>query len=204
MTYSLLLDHDGGIRSDVTVARLARDLFQVGANGNLDLDWFTRHLPADGTVQVRDITPGTCCIGLWGPRARDLLQPLTDADFSGDGLKYFRGRARLHRHRPGHRAAPVLRRRARLGALHHRRPRARSCGTLLWEAGQAHGVIAAGRGAFNSLRLEKGYRSFGTDMTYEHDPYEAGLGFAVKLDKGDFIGREAVARAPQGHQHRSG
>ena len=63
---------------------------------------------------------------------------------------------------------------------------------MLWEAGQAHGVIAAGRGAFNSLRLEKGYRSFGTDMTYEHDPYEAGLGFAVKLDKGDFIGRDAL------------
>lgn len=90
VTYTLLLDHDGGIRSDITVARLAPDLFQVGANGNLDLDWFTRHLPADGTVQVRDITPGTCCIGLWGPLARDVLQPLTDEDFSAAGLKYFR------------------------------------------------------------------------------------------------------------------
>lgn len=92
VTYTLLLDHDGGIRSDVTVARLARDLFQVGANGNLDLDWFTRHLPADGTVQVRDITPGTCCVGLWGPLARKVLQPLTDEDFSNDGLKYFRAK----------------------------------------------------------------------------------------------------------------
>jgi glycine cleavage system aminomethyltransferase T len=62
----------------------------------------------------------------------------------------------------------------------------------LWEAGQEHGVIAAGRSAFNSLRLEKGYRSWGTDMTTEHDPYEAGLGFAVRLDKGDFIGRAAI------------
>ena len=74
VTYCLLLDDDGGIRSDITVARLGRDLFQVGANGNLDLDWFTRHLPADGTVQVRDITAGTCCIGLWGPRARDVAR----------------------------------------------------------------------------------------------------------------------------------
>src|SRR5439155_7173857 len=65
---------------------------------------------------------------------------------------------------------------------------------ILWQAGQQHGIIAAGRGAFNSLRLEKGYRSFGADMTYEHDPYEAGLGFAVKLDKGDFVGREALLR----------
>ena len=59
-------------------------------------------------------------------------------------------------------------------------------------AGAEHGIIAAGRGAFNSLRLEKGYRSFGADMTFEHDPYEAGLGFAVKLDKGDFVGRAAL------------
>jgi glycine cleavage system aminomethyltransferase T len=65
---------------------------------------------------------------------------------------------------------------------------------LLWQAGQQHGVIAAGRGAFNSLRLEKGYRSFGTDMTFEHDPYEAGLGFAVKLDKGDFVGKDALLK----------
>ena len=123
VTYCLLLDVDGGIRSDVTVARLGRDRFQVGANGNLDLDWLTPP-PARRTasVQVRDITAGTCCIGLWGPRARELLQPLTDTDFSDDGLKYFRATAGLHRHRPGHRDAPVLRRRARLGALHHRRP----------------------------------------------------------------------------------
>ena len=63
---------------------------------------------------------------------------------------------------------------------------------LLWEAGQPHGVIAAGRVAFNSLRLEKGYRSWGTDMTTEHNPYEAGLGFAVSCQGVDFIGRDAL------------
>jgi glycine cleavage system aminomethyltransferase T len=62
----------------------------------------------------------------------------------------------------------------------------------LWEAGQAHGVIAAGRSAFSSLRLEKGYRSWGTDMTTGHDPFEAGLGFAVRMDKGEFVGRAAL------------
>jgi glycine cleavage system aminomethyltransferase T len=62
----------------------------------------------------------------------------------------------------------------------------------LWEAGQAHGVIAAGRDAFASMRLEKGYRSWGTDLTAEHDPYEAGLGFAVRMDKGYFVGRDAI------------
>jgi glycine cleavage system aminomethyltransferase T len=62
----------------------------------------------------------------------------------------------------------------------------------LWAAGREHGLIAAGRGAFGSLRLEKGYRFSGVDMTTEHDPYEAGLGFAVRMDKGDFVGRDAL------------
>jgi len=193
VTYCLMLDIDGGIRSDITVARLARDRFQIGANGALDLDWMTRHLPADGRVQVRDVTPGTCCIGLWGPRARDVLQPLTDSDFSHAGLKYFRAkRAYL-----GTVDVTALRLSyvGELGwELYTTADQGGALWDLLWRAGQQHGIIAAGRGAFNSLRLEKGYRSFGADMTHEHDPYEAGLGFAVKLDKGDFVGREALLK----------
>jgi glycine cleavage system aminomethyltransferase T/glycine/D-amino acid oxidase-like deaminating enzyme len=193
VTYTLLLDHDGGIRSDITVARLARDRFQVGANGNLDLDWFTRHLPADGTVQVRDITAGTCCIGLWGPLAREVLQPLTDSDFSGDGLKYFRAK---HAYIG---SVPVTAMRlsyvGELGwELYTTADQGLKLWDTLWAAAEPRGGIIAGRGAFNSLRLEKGYRSFGTDMTYEHDPYEAGVGFAVKLDKGDFLGKAALER----------
>jgi dimethylglycine oxidase len=193
VTYTLLLDHDGGIRSDVTVARLAPDRFQVGANGNLDLDWFTRHLPADGTVQVRDITPGTCCIGLWGPLARDVLQPLTDEDFSAAGLKYFRAK-RAHIG-----SVPVTAMRlsyvGELGwELYTTADQGLKLWDTLWRAARPLGGIAAGRGAFNSLRLEKGYRSFGTDMTYEHDPYEAGVGFAVKADKEDFVGKAALER----------
>jgi dimethylglycine oxidase len=193
VTYTLLLDHDGGIRSDITVARLAPDLFQVGANGNLDLDWFTRHLPADGTVQVRDITPGTCCIGLWGPLARHVLQPLTDEDFSAAGLKYFRAK-RAHIG-----SVPVTAMRlsyvGELGwELYTTADQGLKLWDTLWRAARPLGGIAAGRGAFNSLRLEKGYRSFGTDMTYEHDPYEAGVGFAVKADKEDFVGKAALER----------
>ncbi|MFF0015061.1 FAD-dependent oxidoreductase [Streptomyces sp. NPDC005374] len=193
VTYTLLLDHDGGIRSDITVARLAPDLFQVGANGNLDLDWFTRHLPADGTVQVRDITPGTCCIGLWGPLARDVLQPLTDEDFSATGLKYFRAK------RAYVGSVPVTAMRlsyvGELGwELYTTADQGLKLWDTLWRAAKPLGGIAAGRGAFNSLRLEKGYRSFGTDMTYEHDPYEAGVGFAVKADKEDFVGKAALER----------
>jgi glycine cleavage system aminomethyltransferase T/glycine/D-amino acid oxidase-like deaminating enzyme len=194
VTYTLALDEAGGIRSDLTVARLGPDEFQVGANGNLDLVHFRRHLPADGSVQVRDITGGTCCIGLWGPAARDLLQPLSREDFSHQGLKYFRAiRARIG-------GVPVTAMRlsyvGELGwEIYTSADNGLRLWDVLWAAGRDLGVIAAGRAAFNSLRLEKGYRSWGHDMTTEHNPYEAGLGFAVRPSKGDFVGRDAIAGA---------
>jgi dimethylglycine oxidase len=198
VTYCLLLDVDGGIRSDITVARLGPELFQVGVNGNLDVVWFDRHRPDD--VGVRDITAGTCCIGVWGPRARDLVAPLADVDFGGEGFRYFRAR------RAYIGMVPVTALRlSYVGELGWELYTTADMGLKLWDtlwsAGRDFGVVAGGRGAFNSLRLEKGYRLFGADMTYEHDPYEAGLGFAVKLGKGDFVGRAAVL-ARRENQHR--
>ena len=191
VTYTLLLDATGGVRSDLTVARLGRDRFQVGANGTLDLDWLTRYLPEDGSVQIRDSTAGTCCIGVWGPLARDLVQPLTDADFSHRGFGYFKAK-QTHLG-----TVPVTAMRlSYVGELGWELYTTADCGPRLWdilrEAGQPLGVIAAGRSAFNSLRLEKGYRSWGTDLTAEHNPYEAGLGFAVRMDKGNFLGKHAL------------
>ncbi|WP_232668489.1 GcvT family protein [Pseudonocardia sp. TRM90224] len=189
VTYTLMLDAAGGIRSDLTVARLGAELFQVGANGNLDLDHLRRLAPAD--VQVRDITGATCCIGVWGPKARALVQPLTSDDFSNDGLKYFRAQ---RAHIAG---IPVTAMRlsyvGELGwEIYTSAEYGRKLWDVLWAAGREHGVIAAGRAAFNSLRLEKGYRSWGADMTREHNPYEAGLGFAVRPQKGEFVGRSAL------------
>ncbi|TCO64604.1 GcvT family protein [Actinocrispum wychmicini] len=187
VTYCLLLDVDGGIRSDVTVARLSKTRFQVGANGNLDLDWFTRHLPDD--VLVRDLTASTCCIGIWGPKARDVVQPLTKLDLTA--LKYFRGAQDYIGNVPV--TALRLSYVGELGwELYTTADMGLKLWDTLWRAGGEHGIIAAGRAAFTSLRLEKGYRSFGTDMTYEHDPFEAGLGFAVKLAKEDFVGKDAL------------
>ncbi|MEA5357963.1 FAD-dependent oxidoreductase [Amycolatopsis sp., V23-08] len=189
VTYTLMLDSAGGVRSDVTVARLGPDLFQVGINGGIDVDHFLKHKP-DG-VQVRDTTGGTCCIGLWGPLARDLVQPLSQDDFSHAGLKYFRARrARIA-------GVPVVAMRlSYVGELGWEIYTSADNGLRLWDAlwaaGQSLGVIAGGRAAFNSLRLEKGYRLWGTDMTTEHDPYEAGVGFAVRPAKGDFLGRDAI------------
>jgi glycine cleavage system aminomethyltransferase T len=193
VTYCLLLDTDGGIRSDLTVARLGHDHYQVGANGNLDLDWLMRRLPSSGTVQVRDITPGTTCIGLWGPKAREVISRVTPDDFSNAGLKYFRGKQTYLG------TVPVTALRlsyvGELGwELYTTADQGLKLWDLLWSAGADLGLIAAGRGAFSSLRLEKGYRSFGTDMTFEHDPWEAGVGFAVKADKPEFLGRDAALR----------
>ena len=191
VTYTLILDEAGGIRSDLTVARLAEDHFQVGANGNLDLDYVRRQAPSDGSVQVRDITGGTCCIGLWGPRARDVVQALSSDDFSNENFKYFRAkRARIA-------GIPVTALRlSYVGELGWELYSSADYGLRLWDVlwaeGRKYDVIAAGGAAFNSLRLEKGYRSWGTDMTTEHNPYEAGLGFAVSAQKTDFVGHKAL------------
>jgi dimethylglycine oxidase len=191
VTYTLILDEAGGVRSDLTVARLAEEHFQVGANGNLDLDYFHRQAPADGSVQVRDITGGTCCIGLWGPRARDVVQALSSDDFSNENFKYFRAkRVRIS-------GIPVTALRlSYVGELGWELYTTADYGLRLWDVlwaeGRKYDVIAAGGAAFNSLRLEKGYRSWGTDMTTEHNPYEAGLGFAVSAQKTDFVGYEAL------------
>jgi dimethylglycine oxidase len=193
VTYTLMLDEAGGVRSDITVARLGEDHFQLGLNGPRDIEWMERHLPEDGSVRVRDISGGTCCVGVWGPAARDLVQSLSEDDFSNEAFGFFNAR------RAYLREVPVTALRVSyVGELGWEIYASADMGLrlwdALWEAGQPVGVIAGGRGAFNGLRLEKGYRMWGTDMTTEHDPYEAGLGFAVKLDKGDFVGREALLR----------
>jgi dimethylglycine oxidase len=191
VTYTLALNEAGGVRSDLTVTRLSHEMFQVGANGNLDLDYFRRQAPAHGSVQIRDITGGTCCIGVWGPRARDLVQALSGDDFSNENFKYFRAK----KVRIG--GVPVTAMRlsyvGELGwELYTTADNGLRLWDLLWAEGQKHQVIAAGRAAFNSLRIEKGYRAWGTDMTTEHNPYEAGLGFAVRMQKDNFVGRQAL------------
>ncbi|KZZ94261.1 Dimethylglycine Oxidase [Moelleriella libera RCEF 2490] len=204
VTYTLLLDRQGGIRSDITVARIRDDLFQIGVNGPSDVAYLAREARTQTTgspersVQVRDVTGGTCCIGLWGPRARDVIARVTTDDFSDKGLRYFRLK------RASIAGVPVTAMRlSYVGELGWEIYASADSGLRLWDAlwhaGQPHGIVAAGRSAFNSLRLEKGFRAWGTDMTTEHDPYEAGLAFAVKLDKKTaFVGQSALEQlAPE-------
>jgi glycine cleavage system aminomethyltransferase T len=193
VTYTLLLDEAGGVRSDLTVARLAPDTFQVGANSPMDFDWLSRHKPDD--VVLRDITGGTCCIGVWGPMARDVIAPRCPDDISHEAFKYFRA---VHTYLD---AIPVtMMRVSYVGELGWEIYAGAEYGSALWdlvaEAGAPHGIIPAGRIAFNSLRIEKGYRSWGTDMTAEHQPAAAGLDFSVRLTKDvDFVGKHALVHA---------
>ncbi|BBY50755.1 sarcosine dehydrogenase [Mycolicibacterium arabiense] len=202
VTYTLMLDETGGIRSDLTVARLGDELFQVGANGPLDMDWIRRHLPSTG-VTVRDVTGATCCVGVWGPRARDLVAPLCAADISHEAFGYFRALQTFIG------SVPVtMMRVSYVGELGWEIYASAEHGLKLWDllfdAGREHRAIAAGRIAFNSLRLEKGYRAWGTDMTTEHQPGAAGVGFAVSAKKGDFLGKAALdAAAPPSKVLRS-
>lgn len=198
VTYCLLLADDGGIRSDVTVARLAEEEFQLGVNSNVDFDYLrveARKQSAGDPAQwvhVSDITGSTCCIGLWGPLAREVIGKVSGDDLSNDGLKYFRTKEISVGGLP-----VTAMRLSYVGELGWELYTTAEYGLKLWdllfEAGQEHGIIAAGRGAFNSMRLEKGYRLWGTDMTSQHHPYESGLGFSIAKDKEGFVGCEALA-----------
>src|SRR5919197_1425551 len=158
-----------------------------------DSAWIRSHAPEDGSVSVEDVTSKLACLGLWGPRAREILQPLTTTPLD---FPYMRARELA--------VGPVPCTALRvtyvgeLGwELYCPMEVALRLWDELWAAGREHGLVAGGYRAIDSLRLEKGYRVWGADVTPDETPYEAGLGFAVKLDKGDFVGRDALLAAPE-------
>ena len=148
-------------------------------------------------MPVRDVTSSLACLGIWGPRARDILASLCDDDLSNEAFPIHDRARDRGRGRAVPRGARDLRRRAGLGAVPADRVRGRLWDTLV-EAGAPHGIMPAGYRAIDSLRLEKGYRSWGADITPEDSPLEAGLGFAVAFDKdAGFIGTRRGATAPR-------
>ncbi|MDQ3129117.1 MAG: FAD-dependent oxidoreductase [Chloroflexota bacterium] len=198
IVYTQLLDARGGIQADMTVTRLAEQSFQLvtgTAFGNHDAAWLRSHLPDDGSVTIRDMTSSRACFGLWGPRARDILASLTHDDVSDAGFPFLTARELSVG------SVPALALRVtyvgELGwELYAPTEYGRTLWTTLWAAGREHGLVAAGYRAIDSLRLEKGYRAWSSDITPDETPFEAGLGFAVALDTGvDFLGREALVAA---------
>ena len=194
-----MLNARGGIECDFTVTRLAEDRFRIvtgTAFGQHDLSWIRQHAPEDGSVVVEDVTSRYACLGIWGPKAREILQPLTTADLSNEAFRYMRAQE------IDVGPVPCLALRVtyvgELGwELYCQMEFGLRLWDAIWEAGREHGLVAGGYKAIDSCRLEKGYRVWGADITPDDTPYEAGLGFAVKLDKGDFVGRDALLGAPR-------
>lgn len=175
------------------MTRLAEERFRLvigTAFGNHDLAWIRKQLGPDERVEVRDVTGAYACYGIWGPRARDVLTTLTDGDLSNDGFPYLTARA------IDVGTAPCLALRVTyVGELGWELYAPAEHGASLFEellrATLEAGGIPAGYRAIDSLRVEKGYPAWGSDLTPEEDPFQAGLGFAVDLSK-DFVGREAL------------
>ena len=209
VTYSQFLDERGGMVADVTITRLAEDRFRVVTGAGYlagDLAWLRWHVADDdAAIELHDVSGDLACLGLWGPRARDVLAAATDDDVSDGAIPLRQARG------------------IRIAGAPVQAVRISYAGELGWElyvdaawAIQAWDrLAAAGRGvdlrpfgyrALDGLRMEKGYRYYSTDLTMLETPFEAGLGAFVALDKGPFVGRDALRarleREPDGPSQR--
>jgi glycine cleavage system aminomethyltransferase T/glycine/D-amino acid oxidase-like deaminating enzyme len=197
VTYTQLLNPRGGVECDLTVARLAEDRFRLvtgTALGNHDAAWIRSHLDGAPDVRVDDLTSRYGCLALWGPQARRILQPLSAADLSDAAFPY------LSAQEVSVGPVPCLAQRVTfVGELGFELYCPTEYTVALWdlllEAGTPRGLLPGGYRAIESLRLEKGYRVWGSDVTAADTPMEAGLEFAVRMGKGEFIGRAALAAA---------
>ena len=197
--YTQLCNERGGIEADVTLVHDAADHFYMVTGsgfGVRDSGWVAMHLP--GGVTIREVTNSFAVINLCGPRSRDILQAVSDDDVSNTAFPFLAvrnigiGLARVLAVRIGY-----------VGELGYElyvpQEMAAHVYEALWQAGEAHGIANAGYRAIDSCRMEKGYLYWSGDISPDYNPYEAGLGFCVALDKGDFIGRAALARIkPEG------
>ncbi len=191
ITYTQMLNRRGGIECDFTVTRVQEEVFQIvtgTAFGNHDASWIGRHIPDDGSVRLNDVTSRWACFALWGPRAMQILSPLTPdpLDFGYMSMREitvggvpvralrvtFVGEMGWELYCPTEYGAGLWR--------------------TLWEAGEPQGLRPGGYRAIDSLRLEKGNRVWAADITPDETPLEAGLGFCVRNDK-SFIGSDALA-----------
>ncbi len=196
-TYTQLLNSRGGIESDVTITRLGENYFRIITGSGFianDLAWLRMNASNDDPpVEIRDVTMDWSCVALWGPKARRVVEKITHDDVSNNAIPYMiaafidiRGIRAL-----AQRVSYV----GELGWEFYVSPqRAVQIWDALMDAGKEFGIEVGGYKVLDSLRIEKGYKYFSADITPLEDPYAAGLGFCVKLDQGDFIGREALQK----------
>ncbi len=196
VVYTPVLDDRGGFRSDLTIMRLGPDRFRVvtgGATGNIDRKWFADHLPAGGGAQVVDQTSAYTTIGLWGPRARDILGAVTDADIGHEAFKF--GTCRTIEVGP---LSALASRISYVGELGWELYIPMEQGARLWDmvedAGRPHGLVPVGIGVYGTTgRLEKSYRAHGAELDTERTVVEAGM-MRPKVKDADFVGREAYLK----------
>ena len=198
VVYTQLLEKDGGIAADVTITRLGEEHFRVVTGAgyvNSDLGWLRLQInEGDPAVALRESTEDFAVIGIWGPSARDVLERVTPDDVTDDGFPFMQARA------------------IRIGGATVLAQRVTYVGELGWElylepawagqvwdrlmtAGRPSGIRPGGYRVLEGLRMEKGYRYYGTDLTVLDNPLEAGLGFCVRFDKPEFNGRERLLAA---------
>ena len=191
--YTPVLTPSGGFKSDLTIMKMDDQTFRVvtgGAHGMADEKWFADHLPEDGSATIEDLTSTWCTIGLWGPRARDILSSLTSDDVSNGGFPFSTWKN------------------VDVGGLQVLASRISYVGDLgwelyvpmgdgarvwdaVWEAGQPHGIVPAGIGVYGTTgRLEKAYRAFGTELDADYTVVEADMAWWKVKDE-DFVGKEA-------------
>ena len=191
--YTPLLNKAGGIVADLTIMRLGKDLFRVvtgGGMGMRDKKWFVEHLPADGSAQLFDATSAYTTIGVWGPRARDLVASVTTDDVSDAGFPF--GTCRRIDMGPIRTLASRISYVGELGwEIYAPMEEGLRLWDLLWEAGQPHGVIPVGIGVYATTgRIEKGYRAHGNELDLEYDLVEAGM-TRPTVKSQDFLGKAA-------------
>jgi glycine cleavage system aminomethyltransferase T/glycine/D-amino acid oxidase-like deaminating enzyme len=196
VVYTPILNAHGGFKSDLTIMRVEDSRFRIvtgGLDGPRDFKWFRDHLPEDGSASIVDATSAWCTLGLWGPRARDVLSSVTDADVSHEGFPFVR--CRWIDIGPVQALASRISYVGELGwELYAPMENGQALWDVLWEAGRPYGLVPAGIGVYGTTgRIEKGYRLYGAELESEYNVVEAGMARPSVKD-GDFVGKAAYLR----------
>ncbi|MEM7332233.1 MAG: FAD-dependent oxidoreductase [Chloroflexota bacterium] len=205
ISYTLMLSPNGGIKRDITVLRLAEDKFWIltgKSNMPAEIFWMKQHMPTDGSVVLQNRSEEFVSLGIWGPNARKVLEKVSPDDLSNEAFPFYTAKEIG----VGMTQAMAIRI-SYAGDLGYELYAPVSFGRrlwdTLWEAGQAFDMTPIGLASLFSLRVEKGYKLTGSDMTVEHTAYESNMGWMVDLKKDDFVGKEAlVAAKAEGRQQK--
>ncbi len=196
VVYTSILDQNGGFKADLTIMRLGKDLFRIvtgGLDGPRDKKWFEDHLPENGSAALDDVTSAWCTLGLWGPRARDVLASITSDDVSHEGFPF--ARCKWIEVGPVRALASRISYVGELGwELYAPMEQGAAMWDAVWEAGRPLGIVPSGIGVYGTTgRIEKGYRLYGAELETEYNVVEAGMERPSVKDA-DFIGKEAHLR----------